>query len=154
MQSLTPALAILRENNLVNVVRYAIELTIQYPYVGGWWCCQWLGVGGCEPWYWGGPTWNNGKEVSRLDLTSSTTPGQQIHYGRPHPDSKYNKSVWLAAVSPSFSFEAAEMVLTSKWGRIQPEIQIWHVQVTWRCLAVSELPKDVLKMASDLISVI
>ena len=24
-------------------------------------------------------TWNNGKEVSRLDLTSSTTPGQQIH---------------------------------------------------------------------------
>ena len=24
-------------------------------------------------------TWNNGKEVPRLDLTSSTTPGQQIH---------------------------------------------------------------------------
>ena len=32
-------------------------------------------------------TWNNGKEVPRLDLTSSTTPGQQIHYGQPHPDS-------------------------------------------------------------------
>ena len=44
------------------------------------------------------------------------------------------------------------MVLTSKWGRIQPEIQIWHVQVTWRCVAVRELPKDVLKMASGLIS--
>ena len=44
------------------------------------------------------------------------------------------------------------MVLTSKWGRIQPEIQIWHVQVTWRCMAVRELPKDVLKMASGLIS--
>ena len=41
----------------------------------------------------GGWAWNNGKEVPRLDLTSSTTPGQQIHYGRPHPDSKYNKSV-------------------------------------------------------------
>ena len=26
-------------------------------------------------------SWNNGKEVLRLDLTSSTTPGQQIHYG-------------------------------------------------------------------------
>ena len=44
--------------------------------------------------------WNNGKEVPRLDLTSSTTPGQQIHYGLPHPDSKYNKSMWLADVSP------------------------------------------------------
>ena len=44
------------------------------------------------------------------------------------------------------------MVLTSKWGRIQQEIQIWHVQVTWRCVAVRELPKDVLKMASGLIS--
>ena len=44
------------------------------------------------------------------------------------------------------------MVLTSKWGRIQPEIQIYHVQVTWRCVAVRKLPKDVLKMASDLIS--
>ena len=43
------------------------------------------------------------------------------------------------------------MVLTSKWGRIQPEIQIWHVQVTWRCVAVRELPEDVLKMASGLI---
>ena len=32
--------------------------------------------------------WNNGKEVPRLDLTSSTTPGQQIHYGRTNPDSK------------------------------------------------------------------
>ena len=27
--------------------------------------------------------WNNGKEVPRLDLTSLTMPGQQIHYGRP-----------------------------------------------------------------------
>ena len=44
------------------------------------------------------------------------------------------------------------MVLTSKWGRIQPGIQIWHVQVTWRCMAVRKLPKDVLKMASGLIS--
>ena len=44
------------------------------------------------------------------------------------------------------------MVLTSKWGRIQPEIQIWHVQVTWWCVTVRELPKDVLKMASGLIS--
>ena len=44
--------------------------------------------------------WNNGKEVPRLDLTSLTTPGQQIHYGRPHLDSKYNKSVWLSAVLP------------------------------------------------------
>ena len=44
------------------------------------------------------------------------------------------------------------MVLTSKWGRIQPGIQIWHVQVTWRCMAVCKLPKDVLKMASGLIS--
>ena len=44
------------------------------------------------------------------------------------------------------------MVLTSKWGRIQPGIQIWHVQVTWRCMAVREVPKDVLKMASGLIS--
>ena len=44
--------------------------------------------------------WDNGKEVPRLDLTSSTMPGQKIHYGRPHPESKYNKSVWLAAVSP------------------------------------------------------
>ena len=44
--------------------------------------------------------WNNGKEVPRLDLTSLTTPWQQVHYVRPHPDSKYNKSVWLAAVSP------------------------------------------------------
>ena len=25
------------------------------------------------------PPWNNGKEVPRLDLTSLTTPGQQIH---------------------------------------------------------------------------
>ena len=30
--------------------------------------------------------WNNGKEDPRLDLTSSTTPGQQIHYGPPHCD--------------------------------------------------------------------
>ena len=45
-------------------------------------------------------TWNNGKEVPRLDLTSSTTPGQQIHYSWPHPDSKYKKSMWLAAVLP------------------------------------------------------
>ena len=44
------------------------------------------------------------------------------------------------------------MVLTSKWGRIQPGIQIWHVQVTWRYMAVREPPKDVLKMASGLIS--
>ena len=29
----------------------------------------------------------------------------------------------------SFSFEATEMVLTSKWGRIKPEIQIWPDQV-------------------------
>ena len=28
-----------------------------------------------------------------------------------------------------FSFQATEMVLTSKWGRIQPEIQIWPDQV-------------------------
>ena len=34
--------------------------------------------------------WNNGKEDPRLDLTSSTTPGRQIHYGWPHLDSKYN----------------------------------------------------------------
>ena len=33
--------------------------------------------------------WNNGKEVLRLVLTSLTTPGLQIHYGWPHPDSKY-----------------------------------------------------------------
>ena len=41
--------------------------------------------------------WNNGKKVPRLDLTSSTTPGQQIHYGRPCPDSKYDTSPcdWL-----------------------------------------------------------
>ena len=45
-------------------------------------------------------SWNNGKEVPRLDLlTSLTTPGQQKHYGQPHPDSKYNKSMLLAAVS-------------------------------------------------------
>ena len=44
------------------------------------------------------------------------------------------------------------MVFTSKWGRVQPEIQIGHVEVTWRCVAVRELPKDVLKMASGLIS--
>ena len=50
------------------------------------------------------------------------------------------------------SFEATEMVLTSKWGRIQPGIQIWHVQVAWRYMAVREPPKDVLKMASGLIS--
>ena len=30
------------------------------------------GTSGADP-------WNNGKEVPRLDLTSSTTPGQQIH---------------------------------------------------------------------------
>ena len=36
----------------------------------------------------------------------------------------------------SFSFEATEMVITSEWGRIQPEIQIWHIQVTWQCTAV------------------
>ena len=28
---------------------------------------------------WASDPWNNGKEVPRLDLTSSTTPGQQIH---------------------------------------------------------------------------
>jgi len=50
---------------------------------------------------------------------------------------------WYKNICNSFSFEGTEMVLTSKWSRIQPEI--WHVQVTWRCL--------VLKMASDLISV-
>ena len=33
--------------------------------------------------------WNNGKEVLRLVLTSLTTPGLQIHYGWPHPNSKY-----------------------------------------------------------------
>ena len=33
---------------------------------------------------------NNGKEVPRLDLTSSTTPGQ-LHYRRPRLDSKYNQ---------------------------------------------------------------
>ena len=33
--------------------------------------------------------WNNGKEVLRLVLTSLTTPGLQIHYAWPHPDSKY-----------------------------------------------------------------
>ena len=44
--------------------------------------------------------WNNGKEVPRLDLTSSTMPGQQISQVQPHPDSKYNKSMWLADVSP------------------------------------------------------
>ena len=39
--------------------------------------------------------WNNGKEGPRLVLTSLTTTGQQIHHGRLHPDSKYDKSVWL-----------------------------------------------------------
>ena len=32
-------------------------------------------------------------------------------------------------VTNSFSFQATEMVLTSKWGRIQPEIQILPDQV-------------------------
>ena len=52
------------------------------------------------------------------------------------------------------SVTATEMILTTKWGRIHQEIQIWHVQVTWRCLAVPKLPKALLKMASCLISVI
>ena len=50
-------------------------------------------AGKWEPLLAGAEAWNNGKEVPILDLTSSTMPGQQIHYGRPHPDSKYNKSV-------------------------------------------------------------
>ena len=38
--------------------------------------------------------------------------------------------VRLIYIYNSFSFEATEMVLlTSKWSRIQPEIQIWADQV-------------------------
>ena len=42
-----------------------------------------------------------------------------------------------------FSFQGPEIVLTSKWGRNQPEIQIWHVQV----VAASWKPKTCRKDA-------
>ena len=39
------------------------------------------------------PPWNNGKEVPRLDLTSLTTPGQQIH--KFHHNRTANLCDWL-----------------------------------------------------------
>ena len=50
-----------------------------------------------------------------------------------------------------FSFQATEMVLTSKWGRIQQEIQIWPDQVvaaSWRRV---RSPKHAEKMLIQLI---
>ena len=51
-----------------------------------------------------------------------------------------------------FSFQATEMVLTSKWGRIQPEIQIWPDQVVAASWTLVGSPKHAEKMLIQLIS--
>ena len=51
-----------------------------------------------------------------------------------------------------FSFQATEIVLTSKWGRIQPEIQIWHVQVVAASWTLVRSPKHAEKMLIQLIT--
>ena len=49
--------------------------------------------------------------------------------------SMYRKNICCQKIfDNSFSFQATEMVLTSKWGRIQPQIQIWSVH----CVAASK----------------
>ena len=49
-----------------------------------------------------------------------------------------------------FSFQATEMVLTSKWGRIQQEIQIWPDQVVAGSWTVVGSPKHAEKMLIQL----
>ena len=49
-----------------------------------------------------------------------------------------------------FSFQATEMVLTSKWGRIQPEIQIWPDQVMAASWMIVRSPKHAEKMLIQL----
>ena len=50
-----------------------------------------------------------------------------------------------------FSFQATEMVLTSKWGRIQQEIQIWPDQVVAASWRLVRSPKHAEKMLIQLI---
>ena len=52
----------------------------------------------------------------------------------------------------SFSFQATEMVLTSKWGRIQQEIQIWPDQVVEASWRLVRSPKHAEKMLIQLIT--
>ena len=51
-----------------------------------------------------------------------------------------------------FGITPSEIVLTSKWGRIQPEIQIWHVQVVAASWTLVGSPKHAEKMLIQLIS--
>ena len=52
----------------------------------------------------------------------------------------------------SFSFQATEMVLTWKWGRIQPEIQIWADQVVAASWTLVRSPWKWAKMISEMTS--
>ena len=54
-------------------------------------------------------------------------------------------------IGDSFSFQATEMVLTSKWGRIQQEIQIWPDQVVAASWRLVRSPKHAEKMLIQLI---
>ena len=50
----------------------------------------------------------------------------------------------------SFNFDATEMVLTSKWGKIKPQIQIWYVQCVDGSRMGAGRPKTWEKMLIEL----
>ena len=79
-----------------------------------------------------------------FDNTQWTSP---LHRG------SNRKTIWCQKIfGNSFSFQATEMVLTSKWGRIQPEIQIWPDQVVAASWTLVRSPKHAKKMLIQLIS--
>ena len=63
----------------------------------------------------------------------------------------HRKNIYCQKIfGTSFSFQATEMVLTSKWGRIQPKIQIWPDQVVAASWTLVRSPKHAEKMLIQL----
>ena len=89
-------------------------------------------------------------------LPSSTSPLHSGAFGAtPLLRGCSRKNIFFQKIFDNFfSFQATEIVLTSKWGRIQPEIQIWHVQLVAASWTLVGSPKHAEKMLIQLITLL
>ena len=90
----------------------------------------------------------------QIFFSEMTKPKRPIHSGAtPLLRGCRRKNIFCQKIYDNFfSFQATEIVFTSKWGRIQTEIQIWPDQVVAASWTLVRSPKHAEKMLIQLIT--